>query len=292
MFFLSYSSDSNSWFKLSLCEVLSELIKTQRALTCNVFWFPFECILYIIVPLRCSVRSAVLSISLWITRAASSRSFSPLSGSQLQYTAMKYSSAGFSRSSVTFSVFTVTFLFCTWLDRPLSVSPSGAQFSCISSDLLQFLFFAVYHSLFSAQLSHFALFSEWKTDKKMENRVKYWKYHTSRREEIMFPTVLKESDIHLVKSAAPIFTQTLVNISLWQRRELFCIVLYFKVQLKVFNIKRTSDPFIFASSLYVCFKFKQLLTSENNIKTHKKRESGYFEYQMFKYAILYICSSA
>lgn len=91
----------------------------------------------------------------------------------------------------------------------------------------------------------------------------------------MFPTVLKESDIHLVKSAAPIVTQTLVNISLWQRRELFCIVLYFKVQLKVFNIKRTSDPFIFASSLYVCFKFKQLLTSENNIKTHKKRESGY-----------------
>lgn len=86
---------------------------------------------------------------------------------------------------------------------------------------------------------------------KMENRVKYWKYHTSRREEIMFPTVLKESDIHLVKSAAPIVTQTLVNISLWQRRELFCIVLYFKVQLKAFNIKRTSDPSLRPHCTYV-----------------------------------------
>lgn len=145
----------------------------QSALTWNVFWFPFECILYIIVPLRCSLEQHRQEA--FLRFQYSSYNIPPWNIRTLGSATHQWPSL----------YLLLLFLFCTWLDRPLLVSPSGAQSSCISSDLLQFLFFAVHHSLFSAQLSHFALFSEWKTDREMENRVKYWKYHTSWREEII-----------------------------------------------------------------------------------------------------------
>lgn len=185
---------------------------------CCDFHFNTSYILIVLPPLWWSVRSAALSISLWVTRAAWSRSFFRFQFSSyniLPWNIWMLGSAAHQWPSV------YLLLLCSSASDWIAFSrfsPSGAQSSCTFfwSITITIFFFLVYHSLFSAQLLHFALFSEWKTDRETEKRVKYWKYQTSKREDIMFPTVLKDRDMQEVKSASPVVIQMLVNISLLQ----------------------------------------------------------------------------